>query len=62
MNVSKALFLGGLLVALGGWGSSFQTWDQLLQVSNFFGLLAILGGVILAKFSQSPIGKNGGKS
>ncbi len=57
MNVSKVLFLGGLPVALGGWGTSFSNWGELLQVSNFFGLLAVIGGVIMAKYSQSPIQK-----
>lgn len=61
MTVSQILFIGALLVAGAGWGSQFTTWAQLLQVQNVFGFLGVIGGVILAKFSQSPIGKNGAK-
>lgn len=47
--------IASLLVAVGSWGATFQHWGEAFQVSNFFGLLGILGGITLAWLGQSPI-------
>jgi membrane associated rhomboid family serine protease len=55
LNNSRIILIASLLLALGGWDSSFQYWGQVFQVSNFLGLLAIVGGVLLAWVGKSPI-------
>ena len=55
--------VASLMLAVGGWGATFQHWNEAWQVSNFFGLLAIIGGIMLAWLGQSPIkpASGGGK-
>ena len=51
------VLLASLLVAIGGWGIGLADWADLLKVSNFFSLLAVVGGVVLAWLGASPLAK-----
>lgn len=56
MISTKALVLiASLLVALGGWGATFTSWAEVCRVNNVFGLVGIIGGVLLAWLGASPL-------
>ena len=55
MKLSYLLLFASLLMAVGGWGSSFQSWSEAAHPSHFFSLLGVVGGVILAWIGKSPI-------
>jgi hypothetical protein len=46
-------FLGALLLAVSGWGATLTTWKEALTVEHFFGLLAILGSLLLSNAAKS---------
>lgn len=54
---SYVVLMASLLIALGGWGATFNTWAEATRVGNVFGLLGIVGGVLLAWVGKSPIGQ-----
>lgn len=55
LDKSKTILIASLLVALGSWGTTFSTWAEVTRVSNVFGLIGIVGGVVLAWLGTSPL-------
>jgi hypothetical protein len=55
LDKSNWILVASLLVALGSWGATFSSWAEVVRVSNVFGLLGIIGGVVLAWFGTSPL-------
>jgi hypothetical protein len=53
------VLIASLLVALSGWGISFESWAETTRVSNVFALFGIVGGVLLAWLGTSPLKPNG---
>lgn len=63
MKTSLILFLGALFISISsyvGTNSGIQTVQDLLKVQNFFGLLGVIGSVLVAWASRSPVTVNGG--
>ena len=46
-------FIGAFLMALAGWGSAFTSWSDILQVDHLFGLLGIVGALLLSNAAKS---------
>ncbi len=55
MKISIAVLLASILIAIGSWGSGFNNWDQLKEISNVFSLLGVIGSVVIAWRGKSPI-------
>lgn len=49
------VLLASLLVALAPWGQTLGSWESALTTSNLWPALGIVGGVILAWLSESPV-------
>ena len=47
------VFLGAVLVAVGGWGAGFQQWSEMFHPQAIFGLFVILGGVLGANAAHN---------
>lgn len=54
MTKNILAFTGALLIALGGWAESFESYEQALKINNMGSLLAVMGGVIVAWNVRRP--------
>jgi len=62
MKTSIILLVASLIVALGGWIITLDTWADALKTVAMGGLLMNLAGVVLAWLGKSPIKSNLGGS
>jgi hypothetical protein len=46
-------FLGALLVAICSWGLGFATWPEMFKPNAIFGLLGILGSLLLSNVTSN---------
>ncbi len=56
----KLTFLGAALLALSSWGSGFANWSDMFTTSAIFGLVGIMGSLLLSNvtsniFKPSPV-------
>jgi len=56
-SVSIGLLIGGMLVAIGPWASSLDSWGNALSPQNIGILLPIIGGVLMPAFGKSLLSK-----
>lgn len=59
----EVAFIGAFLLALAGWGNGFERWSEMLSTQAVFGLLAIIGSLLLSNATKSifPNGGGGGE-
>jgi hypothetical protein len=60
-KTSIAVFIGSLLLGIGGWMATLSTWGVALAPGTLSGLILIIGGVIVNWFNKSPLGDNSNK-
>ena len=56
-SVSIGLLIGGILVAVGPWASSLDSWGAAVSPQNIGILLPIVGGVLMSWLGKSLISK-----
>ena len=52
---SSIVFAFLLMVALGNWGTDFETWGEILTPSNIFGLVVVIGTVGGSWLAKPPL-------
>jgi hypothetical protein len=55
VKLSVLLLIASIIVGIGGWMVTLQTWQQATNPVPMGGLLMIIGGVLCAWLGQSPL-------